>query len=405
MMDSSEKDLGRKGNYFLMPDSIFMLGLKANELAVYAYLRKCVNNKTYQCWPSFATIAKATGVSKSTVKRCVDSLTEKGCIRTERTHRQAKDGALLNGSLMYTLNSPQEMLDRFYIQQIIGGLELVIEIVPGLIDGENVLLHLLVIGHLILQMALCMTVVGLQNGHLPHLSDDDHADHIGSQEKDKAQKNACPDAFEPEAVKIDTPDENGGQELAERDHSQPDDIFFLSEDRQMLPEQATAEVHSDDAPDGAVETGIGIEGIGMGCETDRIDAGQFSEGDHQNREHQPDGQLCHHQTGVCQQRAQLLIRRCVAQQNEHTDQKIRVGQSHRRRFPHAEVIKPDQLDGKRRRGGVEVLVSDGHSHCDKCVGKIGVYTDNDAGNQILQHEIHQLLIRRCGTQHCCICAR
>ena len=117
-MRNSDQNGIPKGQFFLMPDSIFMIGLKANELAVYAYLRKCVNNQTYQCWPSFATIGKATGVSKSTVKRCVDSLTEKGCIRTERTHRQAKDGSLLNGSLMYTLNSPQEMLDRFYERQL-----------------------------------------------------------------------------------------------------------------------------------------------------------------------------------------------------------------------------------------------------------------------------------------------
>lgn len=74
--------------------------------------------KVGKSWLALWLSVQVAGVSKSTVKRCVDSLTEKGCIRTERTHRQAKDGSLLNGSLMYTLNSPQEMLDRFYERQL-----------------------------------------------------------------------------------------------------------------------------------------------------------------------------------------------------------------------------------------------------------------------------------------------
>ncbi len=57
-------------------------------------------------------------MSKSTVKRCVDSLMEKGFVRMERTHRQAKDGTLLNGSLMYTLPPQQEVLGRFYERQL-----------------------------------------------------------------------------------------------------------------------------------------------------------------------------------------------------------------------------------------------------------------------------------------------
>ena len=40
------------GNYFSLPNEIFLLGLNAGELAVYSYLKRCENRKTHQCWPS-----------------------------------------------------------------------------------------------------------------------------------------------------------------------------------------------------------------------------------------------------------------------------------------------------------------------------------------------------------------
>ena len=39
-------------NYFPLPNEIFVLGLNAGEIAVYAYLLFCENRKTFQCWPS-----------------------------------------------------------------------------------------------------------------------------------------------------------------------------------------------------------------------------------------------------------------------------------------------------------------------------------------------------------------
>ncbi len=105
-------------NFYLMPNDVFAMDLTPSEFVVYSYLRKCVDNRTYQCWPSYATIGAAANMSKSTVKRCVDSLTEKGFVRTERTHRQAKDGTFLNGSLLYTLPPQQEVLGRFYERQL-----------------------------------------------------------------------------------------------------------------------------------------------------------------------------------------------------------------------------------------------------------------------------------------------
>ena len=43
----------RKGNFFSLPNEVFLLGLSPGELAVYSYLRRCESRKTHQCWPSY----------------------------------------------------------------------------------------------------------------------------------------------------------------------------------------------------------------------------------------------------------------------------------------------------------------------------------------------------------------
>ena len=63
---SRPKDAIRK--YFPMPNAIFNLNLNAGEISVYAYLMFCENWKTYQCYPSFATIGKAVGMNRPTAK-------------------------------------------------------------------------------------------------------------------------------------------------------------------------------------------------------------------------------------------------------------------------------------------------------------------------------------------------
>ena len=72
-------------NYFPLPNEIFQLGLTPGELAVYAFLLKCENRETYQCYPSYRTIGEAVGMSRNTVKKHVDSLVEKRLIYTEPT--------------------------------------------------------------------------------------------------------------------------------------------------------------------------------------------------------------------------------------------------------------------------------------------------------------------------------
>ena len=91
------------GNFFPLPNIIFHLGLSAEEIATYAYLLYCEDRNTYQCYPSFSTIGKHIGKSKNSVKKYVDGLRAKGLIKTEPTTKTAKDGAVLNGNLLYTI--------------------------------------------------------------------------------------------------------------------------------------------------------------------------------------------------------------------------------------------------------------------------------------------------------------
>ena len=60
-----------KGNFFSLPNEVFLLGLSPGELAVYSFLRRCENRKTHQCWPSVKTIGKSVGMSENTVRKYI----------------------------------------------------------------------------------------------------------------------------------------------------------------------------------------------------------------------------------------------------------------------------------------------------------------------------------------------
>ena len=83
-------------NYFPVPNEIFNLGLRAGEIALYAFLLKCEDRKTFKCWPSYKTISKALNITKNTVKTYVDKLCEKQLITAEYTYIFTKDGKKRN---------------------------------------------------------------------------------------------------------------------------------------------------------------------------------------------------------------------------------------------------------------------------------------------------------------------
>ena len=105
-------------NYFTLPNEIFSLGLGAGEIAVYAYLRCLENPSTYQCWPSYATIGKAIGRTKNTVRQYVDALSEKGLISTEPTSVLTKSRIKKNGNLCYTIRPIHEAVEIFHTRQL-----------------------------------------------------------------------------------------------------------------------------------------------------------------------------------------------------------------------------------------------------------------------------------------------
>ena len=97
---------------------MFLLGLSPGELAVYSYLLFCEDRSTYQCWPSFKTIGKATGMSTNTVRKYVRILEDRGLITTEPTSVTTKDGQKQNGNLLFTVRPIQEAVEQFYQQQL-----------------------------------------------------------------------------------------------------------------------------------------------------------------------------------------------------------------------------------------------------------------------------------------------
>ena len=106
-------------NYFPLPNEIYQLGLSHGAIAVYGYLLRIEDRKTYQCHPSYATIGKAVGMSNNTVRKYVAGLEEKGLIRTEPSTITTKDGRVRNGSLIYTIRPIQEALELNYQRQFL----------------------------------------------------------------------------------------------------------------------------------------------------------------------------------------------------------------------------------------------------------------------------------------------
>ena len=106
------------GNYFSLPNEIFLLGLNPGELAVYSFLKRCENRKTHQCWPSYKAIGQAVRMSENTVRKYTQCLEERGLISTEPTEITTRAGQKRNGNLLYTLRPIQEVIDEHYDRQL-----------------------------------------------------------------------------------------------------------------------------------------------------------------------------------------------------------------------------------------------------------------------------------------------
>ena len=107
-----------RGNFFSLPNEVFLLGLSAGELAVYSFLKRCENRKTHQCWPSYKTIGQAVRMSENTVSKYLRRLEERGLIVTEPTEVVTKHSGRRNGNLLFTLRPIGEVIDEHYTSQL-----------------------------------------------------------------------------------------------------------------------------------------------------------------------------------------------------------------------------------------------------------------------------------------------
>ncbi len=106
-------------NYFPMPNEIFSLGLSTGEIATYAFLLRCEDRKTYQCYPSMSTIGEAIGKQKNSVLKYIRGLEEKQLIYTEPTTVWGKGGKKRNGNLRFTIRPLEEAIRHHVAQQIL----------------------------------------------------------------------------------------------------------------------------------------------------------------------------------------------------------------------------------------------------------------------------------------------
>lgn len=105
-------------NFTPLPNEIFSLHLSTSELATYAVLMRLEDSRTYECWPSYETIGKAIGKSKSSVKRYVAGLVEKGLITVEPTSVIMRNGLKKNGNLRYHIRPIREAVEWYTQHQL-----------------------------------------------------------------------------------------------------------------------------------------------------------------------------------------------------------------------------------------------------------------------------------------------
>ena len=105
-------------NYFRLPNNIFNLDLCAEEIAVYAFILRMENRRTYTCFPSYKTIGRALKMSKNTVAKYVHSLADKRLIELEQTSFTDKNGKKRNGNLNYKVLPISVAVQDFYERQL-----------------------------------------------------------------------------------------------------------------------------------------------------------------------------------------------------------------------------------------------------------------------------------------------
>ncbi len=106
------------GDFFSLPNEVFLLALPPSAFLVYAYLLYCEDRRTHQCHPSYRTIAGATGLSLNTVVKSVEILTDKGLITVERSCWFNEVGLKRNGNNVYTVLPTRAAVEDVHQRQL-----------------------------------------------------------------------------------------------------------------------------------------------------------------------------------------------------------------------------------------------------------------------------------------------
>ena len=93
---------------FSLPNDVFRLGLKSGDLLVYIYLQYQKGTHSDQCWPSYATIGAAAGMSRKTVQKHIGALINKGLVHADYTSVFVR-GQKVNGNLLYTVKPVEQV--------------------------------------------------------------------------------------------------------------------------------------------------------------------------------------------------------------------------------------------------------------------------------------------------------
>lgn len=114
---SAQNRTGEK--FFTLPNEVFLLKLSPSAFMVYAYLLLIEDRRTHTCHPSYNTIAAATGMSKNTAIKSIDTLLEMGLIAVESSSYFDKHGLKWKGNNLYTILPVSVALEEFHQQQLL----------------------------------------------------------------------------------------------------------------------------------------------------------------------------------------------------------------------------------------------------------------------------------------------
>ncbi len=106
------------GNFFSLPNEVFLLNLPPSVFLVYAYLLYCEDRRTHQCHPSYRTIAGATGLSLNTAMKSVGVLADKSLITVERSCWFNEVCLKRNGNNVYTILPTRAAVEDCHQRQL-----------------------------------------------------------------------------------------------------------------------------------------------------------------------------------------------------------------------------------------------------------------------------------------------